>query len=136
MERGILESYQSNKRLIERNRKKIEDEQFKDIPVVRGKVTGSSHEFPYTSQRFTVEMDEPEEADRQRRRIARWEKEIRKAKEDMEAVEHYISGIADAGDREIFTYRYIDGMKVKDVAEAVGYTKGRISQIIKKYLKD
>lgn len=35
-----------------------------------------------------------------------------------------------------FQCRYLDGMKANEVGEVVGYTKGRISQIIKKYLKD
>lgn len=136
MDRKTLESYQPNKRLIKRNKKKIEDEQCKDIPVVKGKVTGSSHEFPYIEQRFSVYMEEPLEADKQRRNIDKLNKDIQKAEKEMEAVEHFIAGIPDAGDREIFTYRFIDGMKVKKVAEAVGYTHGRISQIISKYVKD
>ena len=136
MDRTILESYQPNKRLIVRNKKKIEEEQFRDITTVQGKVTGSSHEFPYIEQRYTVEMDEPVEAERQRKRIVRWEEEIQKAEKEIEAVEHYISGIPDAVEREIFTYRYIDGMKVTEVADEIGYTHGRISQIITKYLKD
>ena len=53
MDRKTLESYQANKRLIERNKTKIEDEQFKEIPVVKGKVTGSSHEFPDIEQRIS-----------------------------------------------------------------------------------
>lgn len=136
MDRKTLESYQPNKRIIERNRKKIEEERFRDIPVVKGKVTGSSHEFPYIEQRFSVEMDEPIEAERQRKNIARWEKEIQKVEKEMEDVERFIEGISDAGDREIFTYRFIDGKTVSKVAEMVGYTKGRISQKISKYLKD
>lgn len=136
MDRKTLKSYQPNKRLIERKKKKIEDEQFKDIPVVMGKVTGSSHEFPYIEQRYTVEMDEPNEAEQQRKKIIQWKAEIKKAEGEMEAVEHFISGITDASHREIFTYRYIDGMDVQKVADVVGYTKGRISQIISKYLKD
>lgn len=136
MDRKTLESYQPNKRLIERSEKKIEEEQFRDIPVVKGKVTGSSHDFPYIEQRFSVEMDEPVEAEKQRRNIEKLEKGIRKAEREMEEVEKFIEGITDAGHREIFTYRYIDDMDVQKVADAVGYTKGRISQIIKKYLKD
>lgn len=136
MDRRVLESYQSLIRLIERNKKKIEDEQFKDIPVVKGKVTGSSHEFPYIEQRFSVEMDEPIEAERQRKNIEKLKKGIQDAEKEMETVEHFIAGIPDAGHREIFTYRYIDGMEVQKVADVVGYTKGRISQIISKYLKD
>ena len=136
MTRKQLESYQSNKRLVERNKKKIEDERYKDIPVVMGKVSGSSHDFPYTPQRFSVQMSEPVEADKCSRRITLWEKEIQLAEKEMEEVEQFIEGIEDVRDREIFTYRYIDGMKQVAVGKKMGYTKGRISQIISKYLKD
>ena len=136
MNRKQLESYQSNKRLIERNKKKIEEERYKDIPVVMGKVTGSSHNFPYVEQRFTVQMDEPIEADRSSRRISGWKQEIVKAESDIAAVEQFIAGIEDARDREIFTYRYIDGMKAVEIGRRMCYTKGRISQIISKYAKD
>ena len=37
MNRKTLESNQSNKRLIERSKKKIEDEQFREIPAGKGK---------------------------------------------------------------------------------------------------
>lgn len=136
VKRKMLESYQINKRLIERNRQKIEDEQAKEIPTVMGKVTGSSQDFPYIGRRFSVEMDEPVEAEKSARRIVRWENEIKKARRQNEEIEKFISGIKDVRDREIFTYRYIDGMKVVDVAKNVNYTKGRVSQIIKKYVKD
>lgn len=136
MDRKTLKSYQSNKRIIERSEKKIEEEQFRDIPVVKGKVTGSSHDFPYIEQRFSIEMDEPVEAEKQRRNIEKLKKGIQKAEREMEEVEKFIEGITDAGDREIFTYRFIDDMKVNEVADAVGYTHGRVSQIISKYVKD
>ena len=136
MDKKALEAYVPNKRLIERCKKKIEEEQFKDISVVKGKVTGSSHNFPYIERRYTVEMDEPVEAEKRRRNIEKLKKGIQDAEKEMETVEHFIAGIPDAGDREIFTYRYIDGMKVKEVAVAVGYTHGRVSQIISKHLKD
>lgn len=136
MNRKRLESYKPNERLIERNRKKIDDEKLRDIPVVKGKVRGSSPEFPYIEQGFSVEMDEPVEADRQYRRIQQWRQEIARAEQENAEIERFISGIPDAKDREIFQCRYIDGMKAKEVGAVVGYTHGRIFQIIKKYLKD
>lgn len=136
MTKKMLEAYQPNKRLIDRNYKKIEDERFREIPGVLGKVKGSSKDFPYIEQHFSVEMDEPTEADKQSKRIRRWRDEIDRAEEETEAVEQFVSGIPDARDRELFTYRYIDGMRVTEVAKVVGYTHGRVSQIIKKYLKD
>lgn len=136
MIRKQLESYQANKRLVERNKEKIEDEKCNEIPVVMGKVKGSSHDFPYIAQRFSVQMRDPVEADKSNRRIVRWEQEIKQAEKEMEEVEQFINGIEDVRHREIFTYRYIDGMKQVAVGDKVGYSKGRVSQIISKYLKD
>lgn len=136
MDKKTLESYKSNERLIERNRKKIEDEKMREIPVVKGKVRGSSHEFPYIEQSYTVEMDEPVEADQQSKRIKRWNQEIAQAEQENAGIEQFINGIADPKAREIFQYRYLDGMKAKEVGGIVGYTHGRVFQIIKKYLKD
>ena len=136
MTRKKLKSYLANERLIERNRQKIEDEKYKDIPVVMGKVKGSAHEFPYIEQRFAVQMSEPVEADKVNRRIIKWEKEIEQAEKEMQEIERFISEIHEARDREILTYRYIDGMKVTDIACEVGYTHSRISQIISKYVED
>ena len=54
-------------------------------------------------------------------------------------MEDFISAISDIRDREVLELRYMDGeadAKVTDIAKLLGYTKGRISQIVKKYLKD
>lgn len=136
MDKKILESYQANKRLIERNKKKIEDEQCKDIPVVMGKVEGSAKEFPYTRQRFSVQISEPAEVNRSNKRIMKWQQEIARAEKEIDAVDRFIGGMTDMRIKEIFTYRYIDGMKVSDIAAEIGYTHGRVSQLISKYTKD
>lgn len=136
MTRKLLESYMPNKRLIERNRNKIQDEQMKEIPTVLGKVKGSSPNFPYIEQRFTVMMDEPVEADKQAERIKRLGQEIEQAEKEVDEVEQFISAIKDTRDKEVLSLRYIEGKKAIEVAGIVGYTKGRISQIVKKYIKD
>ena len=84
-------------------------------------------------------MDEPIEADKSARRIRCWEAEITQAEKEIESVEDFISAISDIRDREVLELRYMDGeadAKVTDIAKLLGYTKGRISQIVKKYLKD
>ncbi len=136
MTRKLLESYMPNKRLIERNRNKIQDEQMKEIPTVLGKVKGSSPNFPYIEQRFTVMMEEPVEADKQAERIKRLGQEIEQAEKEVDEVEQFISAIRDTRDKEVLSLRYIEGKKAIEVAGIVGYTKGRISQIVKKYIKD
>ena len=136
MTRKLLESYMPNKRLIERNRNKIQDEQMKEIPTVLGKVKGSSPNFPYIEQRFTVMTEEPVEADKQAERIKRLGQEIEQAEKEVDEVEQFISAIRDTRDKEVLSLRYIEGKKAIEVAGIVGYTKGRISQIVKKYIKD
>lgn len=136
MNKTLLESYQANKRLIERNEKKIEDEQCKNVSVVKGKVEGSSKEHPYIMRHYTVQMYDPIETDTSNRRILKWQSEIKQAKKEMSEVEQFIDGIKDIRIKEVFTYRYIDGMKTTDIADKLGYTKGRISQIISKLVKD
>lgn len=136
MTRRLLEAYLPNKRLIERNRNKIQDEQMKEIPTVLGKVKGSSPNFPYIEQHFTVMMDEPVEADKQAERIKRLGQEIEQAEKEVDEVEQFISAIKDTRDKEVLSLRYIEGKKAIEVAGIVGYTKGRISQIVKKYIKD
>lgn len=136
MTRRLLEAYLPNKRLIERNRNKIQDEQMKEISTVLGKVKGSSPDFPYIEQRFTVMMEEPVEADKQAERIKRLGQEIDQAEKEVDEVEQFISAIKDTRDKEVLSLRYIEGKKAIEVAGIVGYTKGRISQIVKKYIKD
>lgn len=136
MTRRLLEAYLPNKRLIERNWNKIQDEQMKEIPTVLGKVKGSSPNFPYIEQHFTVMMDEPVEADKQAERIKRLGQEIEQAEKEVDEVEQFISTIEDTRDKEVLSLRYIEGEKVKDVGKQLGYTHGRISQIISKYVKD
>lgn len=136
MNKGILESYKANERLIKRNKEKIEEERCREVPSIQGKVKGSSNEFPYIERRFTVEMEDPVEEEKKRRRIQRLQNEIHQAAREMETVEIFVQGIMDVRDREILTYRYIDGAKVTEIADKLGYTHGRVSQLISKYLKD
>lgn len=107
-----------------------------DIPTVLGKVTGSSEDFPYIEEHITVQMDEPKEAEQMNKQIRIIEERLRKAESDKTEIEEFISGINDSMDRQIFEILYIEGKKQREVAKAVGYTQGRISQIISDYLKD
>lgn len=134
--RKELEAYKVNERLIERNMKKIEDEKYKDIPTVYGKVRSSMNEHPYIETHMAVQMEEPVESDKRIHKLQKWKREVNKAKEDNAKIEEFIESIVDVTVKEIFTLRYIEGKKVSDVAKEVGYTHGRVSQIISKQLKD
>lgn len=50
--------------------------------------------------------------------------------------ERYISQLPVGMKKEIFEMVYLDGMTQEAVADIVGYSKGRVSQIISETIKD
>lgn len=136
MTKKQLETYQSNQRLIKRCQAKIQEEQERELQIVKGKVVGSDRNYPYIERRFTVEMSEPTELAKSNLRIQNLQRKMEQAQREMEQVERFIDGIEDVQTREIFIYRYIDSLKIEKIAKNLGYSKGRISQIIKGTIKD
>ena len=116
---------------IERLRRRAEQ-----IPTIRGKVTGSSRDWPYIETHFPVEMDEPKEADEIRRRLRI--KESRKAAVSrlVVEIEEFIAGIPDSIDRQIFEMCFLQGMRQQEAAEALGFSRSRVAQKIGDILKD
>ena len=138
MDRKTLKQYKALKRElilidqgIERLRRRAEQ-----IPTVRGKVTGSSCDWPYIETRFPVEMGEPKEADEIRRRLRI--KETRKAAVSrlVVEIEEFIAGIPDSIDRQIFEMCFLQGRRQQEAAEALGFSRSRVAQKIGDILKD
>lgn len=121
--------------LIDRKLDRLYERQ-ENVPVVMGKVTGSSKDFPYTEVRTSVLMDEPKEADEIEKQIRIREKRKEQVESLITEIEQFIAEIPDSRDRQIFELRYIEELTMKKVGERVGYSKGRVSQIISGYLKD
>lgn len=107
-----------------------------DIPTVIGKVQSSQAEFPYIEQHISVQMDEPKESDTITRRIIIKEKRKEEVNNLILEIEQFIADIPDSNDRIIFEMLYLQGKKQREVAEAVGYSRGRIPQKVSQYLKD
>ncbi len=121
--------------LIDERLEKLYERQ-ENVPTVLGKVTGSSRDFPYTEVRTSVLMDEPKEMDEIDKQIRIREKRGEQVEKLITEIEQFIAEVPDSRDRQIFELIYIDGKKQREVAEKVGYSKGRVSQIISGYLKD
>ena len=134
MTRKELEAYKVNERLIERNLKKIEEERYKDIPTVYGKVKSSMAEHPYIETHMAVQMEEPVESDKRMYKLDKWSQEIDKAKSENTRREEFIDRIEDIKTKEIFVYRFIDNKSVKEIAGIIGCSNGRVSQLITNYL--
>ena len=130
--------YQRNRReiaLIDAALKRLEA-QLDDVASVPGKVTKSSDDYPYIEEHVPVEMPEPREASRIREKIDLKEKRRSEITQEMRQVEEYIEGMPEGMDRQIFEMVYLDGMTQAEAGESVGYTQGRVSQIIKCWIKD
>ena len=74
-----MESNQSNKRLIERSKKKIEDEQFREIPRERENGMDPPVNSCTLYRNFSVEMEETLETDKQRMNIDKLNEDVQKA---------------------------------------------------------
>lgn len=138
MDRKQLKKYKSNKRRIAGIKKTIDRlvEQLDNVPVVPGKVKKSGDEFPYIEQHVKVVMEEPKEATRLKERIREKREDLGRLEQENEEVERYISQLPVGMKKEIFEMVYLDGMTQEAVADIVGYSKGRVSQIISETIKD
>ena len=138
MDKKQLKKYKSNKRRIAGIKKTIDKlvEQLDNVPVVPGKVTKSGDEFPYIEQHVKVVMEEPKEATRLKERIREKRQDLSRLEQENEEVEKYIEQLPVGMKKEIFEMVYLDGMTQEAVADTVGYSKGRVSQIISETIKD
>lgn len=136
MDKKTLKRYKSNKDRLIRIEEQIQELCERESTVVMGKVTGSSVDFPYTEVRTSVQMYDPYEEENIRRQIRRKESDRLRILKEQKEVEDYINRIGDTEIKEIFELSFIEGKKQIEVAEIVGYSRGRISQKIGEQLKD
>lgn len=129
-------------RALKREQKMLEDkmeklnERAERIPTVTGKVKGSMNTFPYIETHMSVTMSEPKQADVIYRQMMINEKRQERVNELLTEIEEFISQIPDSNTRQIFELIYLNGNTQQEVGDQLGYTKGRISQIISENLKD
>lgn len=132
MNREKLNRHKKNKRelaLIETQLEKLYD-RLEDVPEVHGKVSGSSKDFPYIESHMTVQMAEPKAASGIKDRIRERESRQRVLREEIEEVEDFIAGLPEGIEKSVLELVYLEDMSQRDAAEAVGYSYGRVSQII------
>ena len=115
--------------LIDKKLDRLYDRQ-ENVPVVLGKVVGSSKNFPYTEVRTTVQMDEPKEADEISKQIRIREQRREQVEKLITEIEQFIAEIPDSRDRQIFELIYIDGKKQREVAESMGVERSSVSKKI------
>ena len=130
-----LKEYQSLCQEIKSLDERIQKEQGKEIDIVAGKVKASMPEFPYTEIRVGVQMENPEQAEASREILQIYQERKAQAEKKKLEIEKYIGSIEDSHLRLIFQYRYIDGMKQREVARKVNIERSYVSKKIYDYLQ-
>ena len=133
-----ISRHKQNKRELEiigRQLNRLYD-QLEDVPEVAGKVTKSSKDFPYIEEHMTVRMKEPKEATLIKDKLRKKEKRQKQLSQEITKVENFIDGLSEGIEKQIMEMVYLEGMNQSEVADMLGYTKGRISQIISRITKD
>ena len=138
MDKETLKQYRALLREQELNNKAIDKlyDRLANVPVVAGNVVGSSCNFPYTEVRTTVQMDEPVESDEINRRLKIRDERQEKIRAAVLEIEEFIAAIPDSAARQVFEMSYIEGKRQREIAETIGYSRGRIPQIINQFLED
>lgn len=104
MNREQLSKYKKNKRDIENLDGIIAklQERLDTVPVVSGKVTKSSDDFPYIEEHVQVRVEEPKAATALKMRIREKEKRKDQLIRENEKVEKYIAAMPDGTAKDIF----------------------------------
>ena len=124
------------KRELTKLNKQIEKLQSKDIPVVAGKVKGSSKDFPYIEVRTSVLMEEPVTADTVNHLLKIKNERRQQVEKKIIETERFIQNIPDSLTRQIFELCFQEGKRQKDVARILHLDQSRVSRKIREYLKN
>ncbi len=117
--------------LLKRQLEKIEPEYIEDS------VNGSSPHFPYTQHKMHIEGYDLESY---KKKVARLNKRIinkmNELVEEKDSLIEFIYSIEDSEIRQIFIYKYIDGMKWQEIAKKMNYSKTAIRDKHRYYIKN
>lgn len=138
MDKELLNRYKPNVKELDLIAEQIDrlNERLENVPEVSGKVTKSSRDFPYIEEHVTVRMKEPREATAIKDKLREKERRQAKLSQEVTEVREFIEDLPEGVERQIMEMVYLEGMSQREVSESIGYTQGRISQIIADLVKD
>ena len=138
MNRAILNRYKPNKKelaLLDRQLNRLYG-RLEEVEEVSGKVSKSSDDWPYIEEHVTVRMAEPKAASKIKDKIRVKESRRQTVMCEVLEVEGFVESLPDGIERQILEMVYLEGMSQGEAAEMIGYSKGRISQMISNVVKD
>lgn len=137
MKRELLNRYKQNKRelvLIDWQLDRLQG-RLESVPEVSGKVTKSGDDFPYIEEHVTVRMAEPKTATAIKDRIREKEARRKVLLKEIKEVDEYILSLPEDKNQRVLEMFYLFGERQCDIADSLGITQGRVSQIIQNACK-
>lgn len=138
MNKKLLSRYKPNKKelaLLDQQLDRLRD-RLEEVEEVSGKVSKSSDDWPYIEEHVTVRMAEPKAATKIKDKIRIKESRRQTVQLEVLEVEGFIESLPEGIERQILEMVYLEGMSQGEAAEMIGYSKGRISQMISNAVKD
>lgn len=135
MTKKELEQYCKLKKEIAYLQRRVDRLYDKEVPEVSGKVQASAPEYPCIMKRVSVRMNDPKMVYEQKKVIALLEDRQRRCEEKMLEVEQYIDKIEDAELRQIFEMRYMEGRKLREIADVLNQDLSGIGKKITVHLQ-
>lgn len=109
--------------------------QAREVPEVAGKVQSTSKDFPWIPVRVSVQMYSPKINDEINKNIKLLEQRLERSWQQCREIEAYIDRIQDSELRMIFQMRYIEGMKLREIADKVNLDLSVVGKKITGYLQ-
>ena len=139
MTEAELNQYRAIKNEIEDLTFRIKQLEQMRAPMTSDCVKGSSKHFPYIEQRFFITGIDQEEYEKRKR----WIKELQRKRNnklaeliEMECSIHdFIYTIPDSEVRQIFIFRFVDGLSQEDIGQKLHMDRSGISKRITKYIR-
>ena len=117
---------------LEKRKERLAD---KEVDVVAGKVKASMSNYPYIETRVSVQMYDPVQIQQIDKSVKEYERKKSKLFEEQQRIELFISTINDSEVRQIFRYRFLDGMKQREIGKLMNLERSSVSKKISNYLK-
>ncbi len=116
--------------------KRLED---RGVQMVSDRVRGSSKHFPYIEKYYYISGVDTQANVRKDRLIAELQRKRNKKLEELLEMENkiqdYIYMIPDSEIRQIFTFRYIDGLSQEEIGMKLHMDRSGVSKRIARYLE-
>ncbi len=109
--------------------KAIQDD-LRNLPMTKDSVTGSMVEHPYIKRTMVITGLDEDKGKKLRRRL---EKRLDELQDTLFEMEDFLDTVPDAEMRSILRLKYRNGLKDREIADELGYSRAGVSWKVKRF---